>query len=335
MLDALIRSVSGVPRTCIKLSIVTALLINAGAAWAQDKVTLKTVTPFTTDNALSQPTVIFKELVEKASNGRIEVQILGGPEVVPPPNQFEALRNGVIHVLHATVPYYSGTVPEATVLNYTQRDAKAMRENGLFDLLRKVHRNRANVHYLALGGGEPGEAFRYYLKKPLGEKGLQGLRIRVSPLTASVTEAVGAQPVSIPVTDLQTALERGVIDGVALTSIGAIEFGITEDTKYVLDHGFFSANAPILINGATWDSLPADVQQILEKVGPEFEAAVYEYQSQLLSKENERLKKAGMEFVKLPEESADEFVAKIIAAGWADYLKNASETQKQLYELAK
>lgn len=335
MLDALIRSVARVSRTCIKLSVITAVAVHGGAAWAQDKVTLKTVTPFTTDNALSRPTVIFKELVEKASNGRIEVQILGGPEVVPPTNQFEALRNGVIQVLHATVPYYSGTVPEATVLNYTRRDAKEMRENGLFDLLRKVHRDRANVQYLALGGGEPGEAFRFYLKKPLSEKGLEGLRIRVSPLTASVTKAVGAQPVSIPVTDLQTALERGVIDGVALTSIGAIEFGITEDTKYVLDHGFFSANAPILVNGSTWDSLPPDVKQILEKVAPEFEAAVFEYQSQLLSKENERLKQAGLKFVKLPGNKADGFVAKIVEAGWADYLENASETKRQLYELAK
>ncbi|MBX3575075.1 MAG: TRAP transporter substrate-binding protein DctP [Mesorhizobium sp.] len=324
-----------ITRRAVLASATAIMMIGTVApALSQEPVVLKTVTPFEPQSPLSKPVQILKEVVERESGGKIQISILGGPEVVPSQQQFDGLRNGVIDIMMAAVPYYAGTVPETFALLYTAQNGAAMRASGLFDFMQDVHRKKGNVEYIANGGGQPGTAFRFYLKKPIEKADFTGLKIRVSQTTADVTTALGGTPVSIPFADTYAALERGVADGFGAPYTGIMDPGLHEVTKYVLQEPFYSLNAPILVNGAKWGALPEDVKAELKRIGPIYETEVEKFNGLSLAAEDTALKEKGMEFITLPPAESAKFQETVQKVGWESYLKTDPEGGPALKELA-
>src|SRR5689334_15364889 len=77
-------------------------------------ITLKAVTPWMESHPASQPMVMFQRMVADRLKDKLTIRYLGGPEVVPEFQQFEAVRNGVVDVILGAGGYYDGVVPEAT-----------------------------------------------------------------------------------------------------------------------------------------------------------------------------------------------------------------------------
>lgn len=316
------------------LMATTALLLAGSSISMAQEVTLRTVTPFEPDSPLSRPVQILKEVVERESEGRIAVNILGGPEVVPSQQQFDALRNGVIDVGLAVVPYYAGTVPESLALLYTRQSGAEMRESGLFDAMREVHLEKAGLHFLASGGGQPGTAFRFYFKEAVESADFSGLDIRVSESTAAIVEKLGGTPVSIPYADTYTALERGVVDGFGATSTGVVAPRLHEVVDYVLDEPFYSLASPMMVNGTVWDSLSAEIQDELTRIGLIYESEVEAFNIAALQEEDDTLKAAGVQFVQLPAEEAQKFRAVVDDLGWTGFLAANAEAGEEIMALA-
>jgi len=55
----------------------------------------------------------FVDAVNERAQGELVIEILGGPEVVAESDQFEAVRDGVVDMVHTTPTYYKGEIPEA------------------------------------------------------------------------------------------------------------------------------------------------------------------------------------------------------------------------------
>ncbi len=313
---------------------VAVTVLGAASALSAQEVTLRTVTPFEPDSPLSRPVQILKEVVERESGGRIAVQILGGPEVVPSQQQFDALRNGVIDIGLAVVPYYAGTVPESLALLYTRQSGEEMRQSGLFDAMRDVHLEKAGLHFLASGGGQPGTAFRFYFKQPVDTSDFTGLDIRVSDSTAAIVTALGGTPVSISFADTYTALERGVVDGFGATSTGIVAPRLHEVIEYVLDEPFYSLASPMMINGTVWNGLSEDIKEDLGRIGLIYEREVEAFNIAALTEEDDALKAAGVEFLPLPPQEAEKFRAVVDDLGWSGFLAANPHSGEEIMALA-
>ncbi len=311
-----------------------ALTLSFGAAFAQDSITLKTVTPFDIASPLSISTHELKRVFEEESDGRIKIQILGGPEVVPSRQQFDGLRNGVIDIMTAAVPYYAGAVPESFALLYSNQNGQKMRETGMFDFMRKVHRDRVGLHYLANGLGQPSTAFRFYFKQPIESADFSGMKIRVSTSTKAIVEALGGTPVSIPYSDVYTAMERGVADGFGSTYVGIAASGFDEVIDYVLQEPFYSLNAPILVNGTVWDGLSDDLKAEFERIGPIYEAEIEAQNAKTIALEDKALSDAGIKLISLPEEESKAFRQQVQDIGWSAYKAQYPDGADELRSLA-
>src|SRR5918996_251953 len=66
------------------------------SAAAQEVIPLRAVAPYNPNMYLSKPIFLFKEIVEKETDGRVKIDIIGAEEAVPSLQQFDALRNGVV-----------------------------------------------------------------------------------------------------------------------------------------------------------------------------------------------------------------------------------------------
>lgn len=130
---------------------------------------------------------------------------------------------------------------------------------------------------------------------------MNGLKIRTTGAEAvKIVQALGATAVSLPITDVYTSMERGVVDGFTLIINSWTGYKLNEVTKYGLKVGVMSPTNMTLMNLKTWNRMPPDIQKIIEKVNAEAVEWAIDSYSLEEEKTNEALKKAGIQVYVLP-----------------------------------
>ena len=297
-------------------------------------IVLKGTTPWIADYSLSQPFFMLQKLVTERLKGKLVISYLGGAEVVPPFEQFEALRNGTVDVVVGVAAYYTGQIPEASAILLARKSPSELRRNGYYDIMRDLH-DRYGVVYLANVGGSPGKGFRMYSKAPIASPAdFKGKKFRVSPVYVPLVKALGGVPVNMKPSEVYTALERGTVDGYGWAYLGVKDFGWYEVSKYVIDHPFYSLDTSILFNKEVWDGLPADVRAELEKIGADLEVAVEKRREEENAKEDALLKDVGMEFVRFSDSVARDYVEAAYTERWDKLMEKSPELGAKLRALS-
>lgn len=310
-----------------RIAFAIAALAVSGAVLGQQQITLRGITPWTADYDLSKGFFTFQQLVNQKLKGKVSVSYVGGPEVAAPNQQFQALKNGVVDVLLGAAAYYRTEVPMAWAVQFVEKTPPELRKTGWYDVMRKIHLDQGGVIYLAntaAGGG----AFRLYMAKKIDKPDFKGLKIRVSPVYTPLVSALGGAPISMAPGEIFTGLERKVVDGFGWTYTGIDTLGLHEVTKYVIDHPFYSLDTVILMNKGVWDKLSPDIQKALEEVAQETERRQLAYMQASLKKEDDKLKKLGLEFIKFPPADAERYVRTAYDAGWKDFAEKNAATIK-------
>jgi TRAP-type C4-dicarboxylate transport system substrate-binding protein len=118
-----------------------------------------------------------------------------------------------------------------------------------------------------------------------------------------VTKALkifGSVPVTMPITETYTALERGVVDGTVVPWEGVFIFKLQDLLKYTTITDFYTVTMAFLMNKDKWESLPEDIKKILE---PHIGYSLSEWAGRVYDETNEPMKqrclKAGMQIVDL------------------------------------
>ncbi len=115
---------------------------------------------------------------------------------------------------------------------------------------------------------------------------LEGKKIAHGGSMIPWLQALGAVGVQSTFTDAYTSIDTGVYQGWAMPADVATTFKVFEVAPYLTKVGFGSfVNGYVTINLDTWNSLPEEVQVILDEVG-------YEYSQELYRREMEDLSRA-------------------------------------------
>lgn len=118
---------------------------------------------------------------------------------------------------------------------------------------------------------------------------LEGLKIRtVHDVASQLLELCGAMPVSMPPTDVYTALERGVIDGHLVSPETFNTFKLHEVTKYYTWIHLMYDLAAIFSNKEALNGLPPDLREILLDA---WENDYLTYYSKLMEEDHAEAKK--------------------------------------------
>jgi TRAP-type C4-dicarboxylate transport system substrate-binding protein len=173
---------------------------------------------------------------------------------------------------HTAGAYWTGVLPVAGVefsmpLAYqTCEDAwTVMWYRGMQDLLQKAY-NEKGVYYL---GFQVPMGNRLIATKPIRTlNDFKGLKVRAAGTFATFAEKLGMSPVNIPITEIYMALKLGTIEA-AITGMDVhTDSKHYEVAKYLINSPRFSFAEPlnVLINLELWNSLPKDLQSILQLV---------------------------------------------------------------------
>jgi TRAP-type C4-dicarboxylate transport system substrate-binding protein len=95
---------------------------------------------------------------------------------------------------------------------------------------------------------------------------MRGLRLRTpSPVISAVIQALGAVPVSLPPLEVYENLQRGTLDGAAMTWDAVAAFRLAEVTRHNFDIRLYVASFYFVMNQARYDSLPENVRRAIDE----------------------------------------------------------------------
>lgn len=121
-----------------------------------------------------------------------------------------------------------------------------------------------DTHVLFMMGTGPG-GFHTVDKPIRTPDDLAGMRIRgPSAITGNIIDAAGGTPVGLPVTDLYTSLQRGVLDGISLPWDAMGSFKLTEITNTHTNIPFYSSPIVVTMNKDKYESLPDDLKKVID-----------------------------------------------------------------------
>lgn len=296
-------------------------------------IVIKGVTGFPKTHIINDYVPEFIEAVSKRTQGRLKINWLGGPEVFPSFDQIHALKSGTIDMgIHFPLSYGKSVMPEADLLGLSQLAAWEERKSGAFELWNEILAKRANVKYL--GKYQSLNQFHIFSNSKIEKIGdFKGLNIRVMPLYIPFIKALGANPVTLPPTDIYTSMERGVVNGFIISRPGMTGFGLQEVTKYIIEPGFFQIDPSMLMNLDCWKKIPKDLQDLLMDVIKDNEY-IASMRFQMMAKSEDVVReKAGMRTLTLPREDAAKFTQLAYDSTWEYLIKAAPEYGPKLRKL--
>ena len=142
---------------------------------------------------------------------------------------------------------------------------------------------------------------------------LKGLQIRTAGkfLQPPLVKAVGAVPVFVPFPAVYDSLQKGMFEGATGTMGLFMGFKLYEVCKYIIEIGFGGdPGQGIMMNLDLYNSLPADVKQVMMKLSEEWpkifveKFAVPDYKKSLGV-----LKKQGVEIIVFPDAELEKWKA--------------------------
>jgi len=272
------------------------------------------------------------DMLEKKFPGQVEIKYLGGSEVIPIPNQADALRAGTVDMYFGTDAYYAGIAPAANASKLTQLTSWEEREKGVNAIFDEIHRQKLNATYLGRLGSEV--MFQLYLnKKVTTPDDLKNLRIRVSPMYMDFMKALSVAFVDTSPGEVYQALERGVVDGYAWPVFTIRPWGWQEVTKYVVGPSFYKVCHPLLVNVDTWNKIPPDIQKALMEVEMEEEHIIADRDMVKVKNEKELLKKAGLEFIEFSPSDTKKYFDLAYSSAWEAQIKKSPDYGPKLRAL--
>ena len=252
----------------------------------------------------------FVDVVNETGKGVIRIDVVGGPEAIPPNQQDTALRNGVFDMQEGPSGYYYGVVPEGNALTGATISAQQARENGAFAALDKAWRERLNAELISWIGAET-QYYIYLREAPEleadGSIDFSGLKFRSVGTYRDWFDALGVENVMMQQSEVFSALERGIVDGFGWISIVS-DVGVNRLIAARVGPPVWRANTVIMMNGDRYDSLSDEAKTILSDAAIEVENSITETMPALIAADEDKLKEAGVELVTLEGEAGKRHV---------------------------
>ena len=209
--------------------------------------------------------------VSRLTEGRFEIRVFAGGEIVPPLQVLDAVQNGTVECGQSASYYYVGKNPALAFdtalpfgMNARQQNAWMYHGGGL-QLMRELF---SQYNIVSFPGGNTGTQMAgWYRKEIKSVADLKGLKMRVAGLAGQILAKLGVVPQQIGGADIYPALEKGTID--AAEWVGPYDdekLGFHKVARYYYYPGWWegSAQLSIYVNAKQWASLPKPYQEALE-----------------------------------------------------------------------
>ena len=255
----------------VTLSLVMGWGLPHSAAWA--KTVMKVGHSMPVDTFRQKSLIVFKEMVEKGTEGRVEVQIYPSGQLGTEMETLEAVKLGSVEGFRSGGFEDASPLLEIYSMPFLFTDMDGIHKITRGPIGEEIAKSVEPAGMVILATGDSG-LFRQISNnvRPINQPSdMKGLKMRTPPMSTIVKamEALGANVVSIPFIETYMGLKTGVADGQEnpLTNIVSMKF--YEVQKYLTLVNYQYHAEMFYVNKAWFDRLDEKDQGILKSAAVE------------------------------------------------------------------
>jgi TRAP-type C4-dicarboxylate transport system substrate-binding protein len=301
-------------------AIVLSLTLVCGAARAQDKTYAMKITLPT----LNDPSFVFAQnyaaAIEKDSGGRIKPEIFPASQLGSIPRQIEGTQFGAIQCAVIPPEFFVGVDERFEVMaapglvNSMAQGQRLASDPAVLKLTLGLGADKG-LHGVALFMNSPQSVIA---KSPIRHlTDFQGKKIRVlaSPFQTQAIARLGATPVAMTLGDVVPAIQQGAIDGAVGGIVVWTPMHFVDAAKYVTETGQPAVYAIVEISKTWYDSLPADLQKIVDSDAASQQTAIYPLSIDIVGKARKGWTDTGGELISLPPDEQAQMMKMFSSVG--------------------
>jgi TRAP-type C4-dicarboxylate transport system substrate-binding protein len=210
--------------------------------------------------------------VGKRTSGRVKVNVYPGATLMPPQQIYDGITKEVADIGYGIFAYHRGRFPLTEVvdlpLGYKDPRVPSRMINEYYKKFKPKELDDVKVLFLEAHGRNI-----ISTKKPVSRlSDLQGMKIRSTGLSTKIVTALGGTAVGLPITDAYDAMSKGVIEGILLDWGGLLNYRLGDVIKYHIESPGAASTVAFytVMNQDKWNSLPPDIQAIVDKLDQEW-----------------------------------------------------------------
>ncbi len=245
--------------------------VEPGAAPSQERFSWKMVTTWPPNfPGLGTGAANLARSLEEMSGGRIEIQVYAAGELVPALEVFDAVSRGTAELGHGGAYYWRGKSEATQFFTTIPFGMNALETNawlyygGGLELWQEVYRPFGLEPFPA---GSSGVQMGGWFNRTIDSmEDLRGLKMRLPGLGGEVLKLAGGTPVTLPGSEIFTALQTGSIDATEWVGpYNDVAFGLHQAARYYYYPGWHEPGSIMecMVNLEAFNSLPADLKAIV------------------------------------------------------------------------
>jgi len=268
-----------------------AAVVTLAAMPAVAATTLKLAHAAPESHSMHVMSEFFKKQVEARSDGNIKVNLFPNGQLGTDSQMIDGVRSGIVDIEISGLNNFTGLVPDAAAFTlpfmFPTREIAYKVLDG--EVGQSVFKNMESFGLKGLGYPENGYRNMSNNRGPIKTPAdLAGLRMRVNNSQAlnNMFDLLKANPQQIPVAELYTALETGVVDAQDHPIAVVLSFKFYEAQKYLSMTQHAYSPLTMVMNLKKFKGLSAEEQKIIMDVSAE---AVDSQRAQIISGEKDMI----------------------------------------------
>ena len=312
-------------RACLRWAAVAgsallASVLTFGGARAQNTPYTMKITIATLNDQIHAFVKNYAAAIEKDSGGRIKGEIYPASQLGAIPRQTEGVQFGAIQCQ---------VVPPEFLVGIDER-FEVMAAPGLIRSMAQGQKLAADPEVLnvmlSLGADKGLHGAGLFMVNPaaiaskvpirtLADFKGKKIRIFASKFQSEAFNRLGATPVAMSLGDVLPALQQGAIDGAVASTAVFTAFHYQDAAKYVTLTGQPGIFAIIEISKKWYDTLPPDLQQIVDKTAARESVAINPQAMEITDNSAKTWEAGGGELIKLPPDDQSSLLELLSSIG--------------------
>jgi len=202
--------------------------------------------------------------VEKRTGGKVKIDHFPGGTLLPAKNVLDGVIAGQADIGYVNLSYHPGRFPLLSVVDVPVGFPSAVAASlTLWDLYEKYHpKCLVEVKMLAAFTATPANIMTRVPIRRLED--LKGVELRSTGAGVEVLKLLGATPIAMPMPDTPEALQKGVVKGVFSSFELLKTHNFAAYCPFATVTNLQTSSFTVVMNLAKWNSLPKDVQKVLD-----------------------------------------------------------------------
>jgi TRAP-type C4-dicarboxylate transport system substrate-binding protein len=295
-------------------------LLMLGPAQADDKTYVMKITLPTINEAQHQLAKNFAAAVERDSGGRIKGEVYPASQLGSIPRQIEGIQFGAIQAGIIPPEFFVGVDERFEVMaapGLVDTMEQGLRLTGDPTVLKLMLNLGANkgLHGVGMFVTQPSSVVARIPIRHLDDFKSKKVRVFASQFQTEAFSRLGATPVAMSLGDVLPAIQQGALDGALAGMTVYTNFHYQDAAKYVTETGQPTVFIIVEVSKKWYDSLPADLQQIVDRDGAAESIAIDPQAIAIYQRARKGWTEGGGELLSLPPNEQTSMMATLASVG--------------------